>query len=48
MWYKLDLPRHVIDETNRSVVNLMGINNEPPFLFVLQTSYDEEGKFGNF
>ena len=26
----------------------MGINNGPPFLFLLETSYDEEGKFGNF
>ena len=26
----------------------MGINNVPPFLFLLETSYDEEGKFGNF
>ena len=60
MWYKLDLPRHVsiiscsscvqllIDETNRSVVNLMGINNGSPFLFLLETSYDEEGKLGKF
>lgn len=60
MWYKLDLPRHVsiiscsscvqllIDETNRSVVNLMGINNGSPFLFLLETSYDEEGKSGKF
>ena len=60
MRYKLDLPRHVsiiscsssvqllIDETKRSVVNLMGINNGSPFLFLLETSYDEEGKLGKF
>ena len=45
MWYKLDLPRHVsiiscsscvqllIDETKRSVVNLMGINNRTAVSF---------------
>ena len=38
----------LIDETNRSVVNLMGINNGSPFLFLLETSYDEEGKLGKF
>ena len=26
----------------------MGINNGSPFLFLLETSYDEEGKLGKF